>query len=251
MTLPRNSILVAACSLVLVGLCAPGRAGIATPGVTAPPEGFYPDGFVVIGFDTDLSGAEIPPDTDIRDQYKDLGVLFSLQDDAPTSAFLGTAPRPSGISSWGNDAISQPNTLAAWHEESDNAGLTVVIDFVDSFFGSSLPTSAGLVFADSAPNNPFTLRAYDAAGALVDEVTIDTADGSAWSASHAEDTFCGVTFAGGISRLEYSTAFMSGSGITGVEIDDVSYAVPEPATILLLALGTLAALRHSTFRRHD
>jgi hypothetical protein len=81
-------------------------------------------------------------------------------------------------------------------------------------------------------------------------VTIDTADNSAWSASHAEDTFCGVTFAGGISRLEYSTAFMSGSGITGVEIDDVSYAVPEPATILLLALGAFATLRRRAWRRH-
>jgi hypothetical protein len=38
-------------------------------------------------------------------------------------------------------------------------------------------------------------------------------------------------------------------GIGGVGIDNVSYAVPEPATILLPTLGAVAALRRPTRHR--
>ena len=217
------------CVLAICLSAGQAKAGVATPGITSPPADFFLGSPTLINFDVDASGAAIPTWTDVDSQYATLGVVFSIAPNSPASSCLqaGTA---------GQDYVTPPNALWAAHTEyaTDNTGLTIIIDFVESHFADGLPTAAGLVFTDSGHENPFTLRAYDSAGVEVDSVTIDTADEEWNSTDQTEDTFCGVRGASGISRLEYSTPYMLtgggifGGGIYGVEIDNLYFGECNP-----------------------
>jgi hypothetical protein len=188
-------------------------------GVYLPPLGFFAGTSTTIDFDRTPSGEAIAPGTAVRDQYAPWGVRFSVAGGADTR-FLRA-----GV--WGTDYITAPNALQSGHESSlsDNRPVTVTISF-DSAAFSQLPTAAGLVFTDSAPHNPFTLRAYGPGGELVGQVTIDTADTNWQSVGHAEDAFIGVKGCPAISRLEYTTQMMQNAGIYGVEVDNVQFSPP-------------------------
>jgi hypothetical protein len=216
----------------MVALMAPAGAiaGYAMPGVYEPPANFFAGTPKLVNFDTDASGVAIPAWTDIREQYAAWGVTFSLATGSPAGSTLKAG-------TWGQDFISAPRALTATFDGySDNTGLTIVINLSDDH--ASFPTAAGLVFTDSGPNNPFTLTAFDASGAAADSVTIDTADGSWNSTDHAEDTFCGVQCLGGISRLEYSTRYLSASGIRGLEVDNLYFGYAPASGFGLLTTTT-------------
>jgi len=240
------------------GLPTAAMAGVVTGGgVYEPPAGFwstYPptNTFLVINFDTDTTGAAITNGTAITNQYQPWGVTFSLVSPPATAKLVANSPSSVlGNLSWGDDSISNPNTLACY-DSSINGPLWVRIDFLPGNFPWGLPREAGLVFTDSPQNDPFTLKAYDINGVLVDSAVSNTADSSYASTGHAEDTFLGVTNAGGIRHLEYSTEFMWGGGIWGSEIDNVYFEVrfvPEPATILLMGLGSLMLIRRRARQR--
>jgi len=227
-------------------------AGVVTGGgVYAPPAGFWdPNTFSLIDFDAIADG------TAVTNQYQaSLGVVFSLVS-PPATANLEAhaAGSQTGHLEWGDDSISPSNTLACWDDNLDNNGpLWVRIDFLPgAAFPFGLPQKAGLVFTDSPHNDPFTLRAFDSSGILVDSAVSNTADSLFNSTGHAEDTFLGVTNEGGIRYLEYSIQFMHDNAILGSEIDNVYFEfrfAPEPATIMLLGLGSLALIGRRRARR--
>jgi hypothetical protein len=127
-------------------------SGVATPGVVTPPAGFFAAGTRLIDFDTAPDGQPLPPGTSVRDQYGSSGVRFSVFG-GPSSRELRTSFRTP-------DPISGTNSLIAYHESHNqtNSPVTVAIDFDVSAL-DGLPLTAGFVFTDSAPNNPFTARA--------------------------------------------------------------------------------------------
>lgn len=163
-------------------------------------------------------------------------------------------------------AINTPGaTLTAGIVTSTSFGLSSIVDsvdeddgsingtngfngvFGDSLFGSqieitfdanvlgNLPTHAGIVWTDGG--SQVTFEAFDANGVSLGTQTGSHSDGGI-SGGTAEDRFYGVEHQGGISKIRI------GSGST--EADHVQYGyapVPEPATMTLIGLGALAALR--------
>jgi hypothetical protein len=119
----------------------------------------------------------------------------------------------------------------------------ITITFSAAVLGQ-LPNAVGLVWTDGA--GPISFEAYDALGVLLGTVLGNHADG-AFTSGTAEDRFYGWTVeSGGISRVVISNA---GGPL---EIDHLQYGfrplvtpppagVPEPGTLGLLALGTVAA----------
>jgi endoglucanase len=203
-----------------------GTSHVAIPGIYEAPEDFFSADSTLINFDYTPEGHLITNGTPISDQYACWGVRFSIEG-GPESRHMEAITW--GETGWGTDAISYPNTLAAVHGDYlwDNSSVVIVVEF-DSDLFDDLPTTVGLVFTDSATDNPFTVRAYDSSGALVKTVTINTADTNAQSTDHIEDTFIGIRHQGGIQRVECTTEFMYGGGwfwgISGFEIDNVQFS---------------------------
>jgi hypothetical protein len=241
-----------------LGLPTTAMAGVVTGGgVYEPPAGFWsPNTFSLINFDTDTANAAITNGTAITNQYQSMGVVFSLVS-PPATAHLEahSSGALTGNLTWGDDSISPSNTLACWDDNYlvNNGPLWVRIDFLPgAAFPFGLPQKAGLVFTDSPFNDPFTLKAFDVNGILVDSAVSNTADHLFNSTGHAEDTFLGVTSEGGIRHLEYSTQFMHDTTILGNEIDNVYFEfrfAPEPATILLMGLGSAMLIRRRAKQR--
>ncbi|MBX9582535.1 MAG: hypothetical protein K2X87_19695 [Gemmataceae bacterium] len=192
---------------------------VAVPGVIAAPPDFFGGASLVVDFDHDgTTGAPIPFGTPIADQYAPLGVRFSLRDrtDFPVTS------SPSFV-----DAISAPNTLFVRQGDpaSPGAGAVTVARF-DPAVLPNLPTAVGFVFTDCPPGG-FTARAFDSAGAVVDQVSIDTANTSfVPRPGDTEDTFIGLQSAGGIARVEFSSADQVGGTVTGYEIDNFRFNTP-------------------------
>ena len=193
----------------------------ATPGRFAPPDELFGGSLTRIDFEMTPDGRQLPSGEAITDQFASLGVTVGFVGNpgaGVTQIFSETATSAA-------DPVSGVNGLATFGGPGGNESPVVEILF-DAAVLSELPTSVGLVFVDSAPNNPFTVRAYGAAGTLIETVEIDTADSSFASTDNAEDTFIGFQHAAGVARLEYSTSFLTGSGITGFEIDDLYFGSP-------------------------
>lgn len=142
---------------------------------------------------------------------------------------------------------------------SGNIASTLSITFDASVLGA-LPTHVGVVWTDvgfSSPVNGFAdirFTAFDSANQSLGVIGPFTlGDGSAASAT-AEDRFFGVTFSGGIARIEL-TSLSDGGGeeialaarSTDWEVDHLQYglasptitAIPESSTIGIFAAGVL------------
>ncbi len=212
-------------------------------GQVEPPAGFFGPAEVLINFDELPNGDALAQGTAIAQQYESLGIEFTAIS-GPDSRFL-----QAGFGS-NTDFVSAPNSLAAGHlDPSDNEAVEVEVNFIDANL-TELPTEVGFVFTDSAPNNPFTVRFYDADDNLVDSVTINTADDSG-AGTVTEDTFIGIKDAGEISRFTYGTEFDHANNIFGMEIDDVRFS-PGPVQCAIACMhvsdssGNLATVDVST-----
>ncbi len=180
------------------------RSFVFPAGETDPPAGFFRRAPVEVDFDHAADGSEVPHNSRITDQYLALGVKFSADGRARTIS--------SGRSNFAQDAISQPNSLAL----ESHTELLVEFD-------GRCPTAVGIVFTDSAPNNPFTITAFNAQGHAVAAESIDTADFSHASQDGAEDTFVGVRYGAGMAAVRLSVSKLSGDGIRGWEVDDLRF----------------------------
>jgi hypothetical protein len=125
-----------------------------------------------------------------------------------------------------------------------SVGVTFV--FLPTPFGR-LPSYAGLVATDGygqngAPAN--TVEFYGPSGELLGTLDnpyqnfdVDTVD---------DDRFMGVYNSAGISKIRI---YNLGTGNVGMECDHVTYGVPEPFSLTLLASGGLIALMTKVDRR--
>jgi hypothetical protein len=98
----------------------------------------------------------------------------------------------------------------------------------------SYPTHVGIVFTDGTPNGFFTFEPFDQTGASLGSLNAFVGDDS-FNGTTAEDTFFGAVHAEGISRF-----FVTDNGNPfDIELDHLQYGspVPEPSTLLLLALA--------------
>jgi hypothetical protein len=112
---------------------------------------------------------------------------------------------------------------------------------------AAIPYGAGLVVTDigfpSDPSAPLgfarvEVKGYDGFGALIDTLVVDPFGDGAADGGTKEDVFFGFTSLNGVSRIDVLV------GSADWELDHVQYeAVPEPATMAVVALGALALRR--------
>lgn len=127
----------------------------------------------------------------------------------------------------------------SWWTGFPGFGNKIVFSFDANVLGA-LPTHVGLVWTDSFPPGSDTVvfEAFDSSSNLVGSIGPSAVGDASNQGETGEDRFFGVSYAGGISRMELT---MGGS--TNFEVDHVQYGmVPEPSTLAAIAVGA-ACLR--------
>lgn len=186
---------------------------VARPSIITPPSGFFGPSSTLINFDKLPNGSNLPSAVQVSNQYAEKGVLFSL----------GNGGLPITSSPFFADPISGPNSLFTSEFGQGTSGAPIIIDFDDAKF-LRLPMAVGLVFTDSSTNNPFTAKAYNQAGQVVDQITINTANNSYLPhPNDKEDTFIGLRSTAGISRVVVQPQKQGDAFIIGYEIDNVQF----------------------------
>jgi len=141
---------------------------------------------------------------------------------------------PAGASNnWGaNGAVSSAADVpfgTAYLGAFDGAtGATNPVSFRLTFASDVLRVGAYATGASGLPQ-PLRMDAYDAAGALLESVTIGTVPVGGWSGN-----FFGLERAEGIRSVVFSGADF---GIDGLTFEGSPAPVPEPGTAVLLGLG--------------
>ena len=132
-----------------------------------------------------------------------------------------------------------------------NGGASTGFSFNAAALGG-LPTHVGVVWTDGPFNTPVTFIAMNADGSAI-SCSIGPSAGFAnasFNGETAEDNFFGCIDPGGISKIEVINQFGG-----GIEVDHLQYGlaaappVPEPATLVLLALGGMLAARRRNIQR--
>jgi len=169
----------------------------------------------------------------------------------------------------GDDGVIDGSGAAGGSFYSGNIASILTVTFDANVLGA-LPTHVGVVWTDVGNATPFgfthvTFEAFDSANASLGVTDpFPVGDGSALGGT-AEDRFFGITFSGGIARIQLNSSgstgseLVGGAAITDWEIDHLQYgrvepiigAVPEPATMGVLAGGMLLSLAILQWRRRS
>lgn len=159
----------------------------------------------------------------------------------------------------GDDGLLDGNGSSAAHSWYSGFTESAITFSFDPLVLGALPTVAGLVWTDigyNAPtpySGPVLFEAYGPGGLLLGGIGPYTLGDGADTGQTAEDRFFGVSFLGGISAIRILT------DNTDWELDHLQFGhtlplttVPEPSTLMLLALGaTCIAARRSRLRKAD
>lgn len=95
--------------------------------------------------------------------------------------------------------------------------------------------AAGLVFTDGPQNMTLKLEAFDTDGSSIGDIAWDTTADEVYTGTTGEDRFVGLLSNDGVSKLVIS---QSGGGM-GIEIDHVTFAIPEPSTAGMLFIAAV------------
>ena len=131
----------------------------------------------------------------------------------------------------------------------------LTFEFSAALLGA-LPTNVGVVWTDGSSNGSgvpgqFEFEAFDSLGFSIGILSANLGDGFI-AGQTGEDRFFGVTFATGVSRIEFRN--LSAASLAYIEVDHIQYGlsvVPALGTSWLLFLGliTLARVRHISRRK--
>ena len=206
---------------------------------------------LILGLMSDTASAQIGPTPYLQTSDSPWSSLlgngmFYLEDfedgilNTPgVSASTGSVIGPGGLTDSvdGDDGTVDGSGTAGRNLFTSNAANGFTFTFSSGSYGL-LPTHAGLVWTDGQTNGTTRFEAFDGSGASLGVITGNHA-GSGFAGQTNEDRFYGWIHNGGIGSIK-----ITHSGGGGLEIDHLQYgAVPEPASMTVLGIGTLAFLR--------
>ena len=109
-------------------------------------------------------------------------------------------------------------------------------------------TDVGVTSSGPDGFNGVTFQAFDAMGNSLGTIgPVTLGDGSVLGGT-AEDRFFGVMHSGGISEIRITMSSSTDWEVDHLQFGSTAQAVPEPATMLLLATG-LAGIAAKRFKR--
>ncbi|MBU0719409.1 MAG: PEP-CTERM sorting domain-containing protein [Planctomycetes bacterium] len=161
----------------------------------------------------------IPPGNPVIDQYLSLGVVH----DGHTT----TPPGPPGMSS-----LSGLPAL-----EAGAVGVAVPPRVIEISFATPI-SEVGAFYLMGGATNSMTLSALASDGSVIESVTVLAEEMPLAPGPYGFNE----GFVGLITQEPIAAARFESVDLTFV-IDDLHFGIPEPATILLLALGALALVR--------
>ncbi|MCX5676120.1 MAG: PEP-CTERM sorting domain-containing protein [Planctomycetota bacterium] len=217
----RSVVIIAWCVGAQLAGAALGATSVVTaPGDIDPPAGFFTGVPIVVDFDAARADGGIPPEVRL------------------VSGIVESTEYPDGHVSGLQDYAQNSPVSDVWAV----ANTGVIFDFI----GPVAPKEVGVVFTDAVATGwDVTFEAWSGFGAtgtrLGDVTAFRGNDGTNW-ANFADDCFFGIKDAGDIRSIR----LWCDSPGDGIELDVLRVdALPEPATLALVALGGLGQV----FRR--
>lgn len=205
---------------------------------------FLADAAVLIGPTPYLSSADSPFDGSTMSYF----FLETFEDGVlnvpgvTASAGVPRGPGPNTDSVDGDDGSIDGSGTSGWDFATSGTGsgdLGISFAFDEVALGG-LPTHVGIVWTDGGFSDPTSFEAFDRLGSSLGVIgPVDISDNS-FAGETDEDRFFGVIELSGVSRI---TIWNPGSS-DSIQVDHLQYgAIPEPTSLALLALGSLAAFR--------
>jgi hypothetical protein len=205
----KKPIIVLMVAMLLI-TSVPGAAAIVP--LTSPAEFIYPAN--TIDFD------DGPHETVANTRYLSQGVEFSRDDGFEIVLY-----------DVGQDTTSPPNVLAT--VKTSPSGPPWVMHLNTTFSSPIFELGAFFGNDQGYGYTATTLKVFDCDGALLGSVRVPTNN------NNKVDQFIGLR-----SNIPFYSARFENNGIwLAVLIDDMTFTIPEPTTVLLLGLGSLSLLR--------
>jgi hypothetical protein len=175
---------------------------------------------------TTLNFDDAPDQTYVNDRYLNQGVRFS-RDDGGQALLLNWR-------NLGRVTTSPPNTICTMAYYASNYHYTYTTSLNVNFLQPTF--ELGAFFGNDDPEFDFpmiTLSVFDQKSNLLGSYSVNTNENT------SVDQYIGIR-----SDVPfYSARFQNSGGTRCIVLDDMSFSVPEPCTLLLLGLGAAIVIR--------
>jgi len=225
-TMLKHSIIIFSLAVIFLNSSTLDAANI-TP-LTSPADFIFST--TTIDFD------DAPPDTIANSRYMDRGVVFARDD--------GYVIPVEDWAAMGRNTTSSPNVIATVLGTFEGEDVPTWSTHLNLTFSSTV-VEVGAYFGNDQSDDDYTrttLSIFDHHNQLLGSVSVQT------NVNTDVDQFIGLR-----SNVPFASARFDNNGVYySVVLDDVSFAVPEPCTLSLLAFGYLAVIkRRHGFLKHE